>query len=326
MRVSLVRAVLLATGLGIGAVHAEPSQTGTAAIATAVEEAEKPAHVPASTPAKAPSILNRDAAQTPSGNALKPDTGPATSTAGAAAAAAAATATDSAPAAAAAGSAVVTAPPPPPAPTLLVAIDLTNQRMSVSENGKAKYTWSISSGREGYRTPTGTFRPSWMAKMWYSKQYDDAPMPHSVFFNRGIAVHATQSTGMLGRPASHGCIRLAPANAATFYKLVSTHGKGMTRIKVHGVAKDSTPVASRRKRPADEVAGGRGVRELPPYYAPGRYSGRQRYSYSGYGNGGYNGGYGGPAPRYVYPGDQAPGYYRPARPYRGYAGPRSYYD
>lgn len=318
MSVSFVRAVLLATGLGIGAVHAEPSQTGTAAVAAAVAASTKPAPPLASSPA----IINRDAAPQSSGSALKPDAATAT------AAAAAAKTTDAPPAAATSEPVTAAAPPPPPPqPSLLVGIDLTRQRMTVSEHGKTKFTWPISSGREGYSTPTGTFRPSWMAKMWYSKQYDDAPMPHSVFFNGGIAVHATQSTGMLGRPASHGCIRLSPANAATFYKLVSTHGKAMTRIKVHGAAPESAPVANRRKRPADEYAGGgRGARELQPYYASGRYYSRPRYSYSGYGSGSYGGGYGGPAPRYIYPGDAPPGYYRAVPSYRGYAGPRRYYD
>ena len=213
------------------------------------------------------------------------------------------------------------APPPPPPPSLLVDIDLTRQRMTVTEHGNVKHAWAISSGREGYRTPTGTFRPTWMAKMWYSKQYDDAPMPHSVFFNGGIAVHATQSTGMLGRPASHGCIRLAPPNAAAFYALVSSHGKAMTRIKVHGTAKDATPVAARRQ---GTRAGERyGARALPRYAPSSRYFAPPRYSYNSYG-----GGYGAPGPqRYVYPGDPVPYGYRTQRPlYRPYGGSRYYYD
>ena len=237
------------------------------------------AEVPAKSPAAAPSDgqLKPDAATIDAAQKSTATPSPAAEPA----APVAGTAAEPAPPAAAASSPAAEPAAPPPPPTLLVGIDLGSQRLTVTEHGKIKYTWPISSGREGYRTPTGTFRPSWMAQMWYSKQYDDAPMPHSVFFNGGIAVHATQSTGMLGRPASHGCIRLSPSNAATFYKLVSTHGKAMTRIKVHGTAKDSTPMASRQKRPADQFASSRGVRELPPYYASGRYSGRQRYSYSG---------------------------------------------
>lgn len=121
-------------------------------------------------------------------------------------------------------------------PSLTVAINLSNQRMTVSENGKVLHNWAISSGREGYRTPAGTYRPQWMSRMHYSKKYDNAPMPHSVFYHRGYAIHATYATGSLGRPASHGCIRLAPAHAKTFYHLVEQHGKGRTRISLNGVA------------------------------------------------------------------------------------------
>ena len=158
--------------------------------------------------------------------------------------------------------------------------------------------------------------------MWFSKQYDDAPMPHSVFFNGGIAVHGTQATGMLGRPASHGCIRLAPSNAAALYAMVSAHGKPMTRIKVHGTAKDTTPVAARRQpRPGAENS--YAVRAVPKYAPTSRYYASPRYSYNTYG-GGYGSGNG---PRFVYPGDAPPYGYRPARPlYRPYGGSRYYYD
>ena len=140
-------------------------------------------------------------------------------------------------------------PAPPPQPTMKVSVDLKTQRMTVSEYGAAKYTWPISSGTEEFPTPRGTFRPQWTAKMWYSKKYDNAPMPHAVFINGGVAVHATYHTRSLGRPASHGCIRLAPANAATFYKLVHKHGLKMTRVSVYGTPEYSAPaVASRSER------------------------------------------------------------------------------
>lgn len=148
--------------------------------------------------------------------------------------------------------AVTPPPPPPPAePTLTVDINLSTQRMTVSENGMAKFTWPISSARAGYRTPTGTYKPTWMSKMWYSRQYDMAPMPHAVFFSGGVAIHATYATGMLGNPASHGCVRLAPKNAATFYSLVNRHGKNLTRISVHGVPRSNGPAmaSNRRKGP-----------------------------------------------------------------------------
>ena len=121
---------------------------------------------------------------------------------------------------------------PAEAATVEARISLSNQRMYVSVNGVRKYTWAVSTARPGYRTPTGTFRPQWLAKMHYSSKYDNAPMPHSVFFHGGYAIHGTTAVGSLGRPASHGCVRLAPGNAATLYALVTKYGMGNTRVIV----------------------------------------------------------------------------------------------
>lgn len=153
-----------------------------------------------------------------------------------------------APAAAAAKAAEPAAPLPPP--TLTVSIDLASQNMTVSENGSVKYSWAISSGTAQFPTPRGTFRPQWTAKMWYSRKYDMAPMPHSVFIHGGVAVHATQHLSALGRPASHGCIRLAPGNARTFYNLVHRHGLKMTRVAIHGTPKYGAPAIASRKKVA----------------------------------------------------------------------------
>lgn len=125
--------------------------------------------------------------------------------------------------------------PPKPAITLQAKIDLTRQTLTVSEHGKVVGSWKISSGVSAeFATPRGVFAPEWMSKMWYSKKYDDAPMPHAVFFKGGAAIHATQAVGRLGTPASHGCVRLAPGNAETFYKLVQRHGIPHTQISVYG--------------------------------------------------------------------------------------------
>lgn len=126
------------------------------------------------------------------------------------------------------------AKPKPLPPTLIARINLTTQTMVVQAGGKIIHSWKVSSGAPGYATPPGTFKPGWMAKMWHSRQYDNAPMPYSVFFNGGIAVHGTMHPGSLGRAASHGCVRLATSNAERFYKLVSSHGMAQTRIVVHG--------------------------------------------------------------------------------------------
>jgi len=138
---------------------------------------------------------------------------------------------------------------PKPEATLTIDIDLTRQRMTVSEYGSQIGSWAISSGAEGHRSPTGTYRPLWLARMWYSKKYDNAPMPHAVFFSGGVALHATQSVGMLGHPASHGCIRQSPANAATTYRLVEKHGNAHTRIFVHGSPHDDEPRMARKSPP-----------------------------------------------------------------------------
>jgi lipoprotein-anchoring transpeptidase ErfK/SrfK len=127
------------------------------------------------------------------------------------------------------------APTPPPVPvTLVLAADLKAQLLTVEENGEVVYVWPISSGRAGYATKTGTFRPLWTSRMHYSRQYDLSPMPHAVFFNKGAAFHGTREVRYLGRPASHGCIRLAPANAARLYSLVHQHGLYQTKVVVHG--------------------------------------------------------------------------------------------
>lgn len=141
-------------------------------------------------------------------------------------------------------------PPRPLPPSLIARVNLTTQQMTVHANGKLIHAWKISSGRDGYDTPVGTFKPDWMAKLWLSRQYDDAPMPHAVFFKDGAAIHATTAVGALGSPASHGCVRLAPANAETFYKLVARHGLAMTRIAVSGKAPSRPePAVARRERP-----------------------------------------------------------------------------
>jgi hypothetical protein len=118
--------------------------------------------------------------------------------------------------------------------------------MVVSVNGEARYSWPISSGTAQYPTPTGSFRPEWTSKMWYSRKYDWAPMPNAVFISGGVAVHGTYHTGALGSPASHGCIRLSVANAKTFYNLVERHGLKMTRVTVFGTPKWRGPAMANR--------------------------------------------------------------------------------
>ena len=111
-------------------------------------------------------------------------------------------------------------------------IDVSNQTMTVSHYGRVMYTWKVSTARQGYFTPRGTYRPTRMHRMWYSRKYDMSPMPYAVFYRGGYAVHGTGAVKQLGRPASHGCVRLHTANAATFYSLVKQIGPKNTRISI----------------------------------------------------------------------------------------------
>ena len=118
---------------------------------------------------------------------------------------------------------------------VMVSIDKTTQQMSVFVDGVQTYDWPVSTGRSGYDTPTGTHVASSMNEIWYSKQWDNAPMPHSIFFTKnGHAIHGTQEIGKLGTAASHGCVRLAPENAETLYRLVEENGLESTQVVLAG--------------------------------------------------------------------------------------------
>jgi lipoprotein-anchoring transpeptidase ErfK/SrfK len=116
---------------------------------------------------------------------------------------------------------------------VLVQIDRASQRMLVQVDGVPTHLWSVSTGRGGFGTPSGRFRPQWMAQSWFSTRYYGSPMPHSIFFHKGYAIHGTNYISRLGRPASHGCVRLHPGAAATLFALVQRHGMASTSILVH---------------------------------------------------------------------------------------------
>lgn len=113
-----------------------------------------------------------------------------------------------------------------------VVVDIASQRMNIYADGKRYYRWKVSTGTWKYPTPRGYYRPQYLIKMHYSKKYDDAPMPHSVFFRGGYAIHGTTSTSRLGRRASHGCIRLHPSNAKKLFGIIKNHGKHNVSIVV----------------------------------------------------------------------------------------------
>ncbi|MCY1463034.1 L,D-transpeptidase catalytic domain [compost metagenome] len=104
--------------------------------------------------------------------------------------------------------------------------------MHVIIDGRSAFVWKVSTAGRGYVTPRGSYKPTRMHEMWYSKKYDNAPMPHSIFFNGGYAVHATNHISRLGRPASHGCVRLHPDNAADLYQLVQAYRPSNTSIQI----------------------------------------------------------------------------------------------
>jgi hypothetical protein len=129
---------------------------------------------------------------------------------------------------------------------VVVTVDKSAQHLTVSVNGMTRYSWPVSTARWGYRTPVGSYRPERLERQWYSRKYDWSPMPHSIFFSGGYAIHGSYEVSRLGSPASHGCIRLAPANAATLFSLVQANYSD-TRIVITGG--DGPPaMVSRRSR------------------------------------------------------------------------------
>ena len=117
---------------------------------------------------------------------------------------------------------------------VLINVDKTSQQMTVSVDGAPRYHFTVSTGRPGLGTPSGTFHPQRMEPTWFSKEYYNSPMPHSIFFHGGFAIHGSYEISRLGGPASHGCVRLHPANAATLFALVGREGMGATTIVISG--------------------------------------------------------------------------------------------
>ncbi len=129
--------------------------------------------------------------------------------------------------------AAVLAVAPAKASTIVAHVDISEQRMQVFVNGWPRYSWPVSTARNGYITPVGNYKAQRLAEMWYSRKYDNSPMPHSIFFKGGYAIHGTGYIKNLGKPASHGCVRLHPDNATTLFSLVKD--KGMENMQVEVV-------------------------------------------------------------------------------------------
>jgi len=116
-----------------------------------------------------------------------------------------------------------------------IVVDKSAQQMTVSVDGVQRYTWPVSSGNPSHETPNGSFRTFRMEEDHYSKEFDDAPMPNSIFFTKqGHAIHGTDAVNRLGTPASHGCVRLSRANALKLWDLVKTEGLLNTTVTLTG--------------------------------------------------------------------------------------------
>ena len=173
---------------------------------------------------------------------------------------------------------------------LLIKVDKSAQRMTIAVNGKQLYDWPVSTGGSGYDTPSGTFRPFRMEIDHHSDEWDNAPMPYSIFFTKtGDAVHGTYEQRSLVRAVSHGCVRLSVKNAATLWKLVKQEKMANTTVTLSGKVRDAAPspaVANSRPMPlgADDPRYGvpppqyqQGYDDQPQYDDQPRYADQPRY-------------------------------------------------
>jgi lipoprotein-anchoring transpeptidase ErfK/SrfK len=141
------------------------------------------------------------------------------------------------------------------ASTILINIDKTKQQMTVFLDGVESYNWPVSTGKAGYSTPSGTFTATSMNEIWYSKEWDNAPMPHAIFFMKdGHAIHGSYEVKNLGKPASHGCVRISPENAATLYALVEKTGLKNTQVVLAGDPWGGEGKVARKIRAKGKVA------------------------------------------------------------------------
>ena len=215
-----------------------------------------------------------------------------------------------------------------------ITIDKSSQTMTVSVDGSERYSWPVSTGRPGYETPSGTFRPNRMDADHFSQEWDNAPMPHSIFFDmHGHAVHGFFDVKHLGLAVSHGCVRLAPPNAAILFDLVKAQGMANTAVTVFGRTPGGNGQEIARRSPDQEtVYSGYGQQPYNGQQQPYGQSGYNQYGQSqngfppqppayGYERPAYNQSYGGQPyygqqqPNYGQPSYQQPQYGRQYPPY-----------
>jgi len=195
----------------------------------------------------------------------------------------------------------------PASAVVLITINKSTQQMTVEVDGALRWTWPVSTGQLAYDTPSGRYTAFRMEADHFSKEWDDAPMPHSIFFTQqGHAIHGYLNTRNIGSPASHGCVRLEPENAAKLYALVQQQGLPNTKVVLTGdvrlaLARRGLPQS---RDPNESTAARQPVDARPYGYGTG-YDNRQPVF-------GYR-----PAPSYY---QASPGYpsYAPQYPYAGY--------
>lgn len=197
---------------------------------------------------------------------------------------------------------------------VLITVDKSIQQMTVEVDGRPLHQWPVSTGRGArYDTPSGKFRAFRMERDHFSKEWDDAPMPHSIFFTqKGHAIHGSFDVKRLGTPASHGCVRLAPENAKTLFELVEQEGVLNTTVVLTGVPPSGAPAVARRRVPSefDEP------QNIQPQYGEPQFAPRYGSNQPVYGNPYYG------QPQYVQPQYVQPRYGQPQHAQPQYVQPQ----
>lgn len=187
---------------------------------------------------------------------------------------------------------------------ILISINQGTQHMLVTVDGVTRYDWPVSTGRAGHGTPNGVFKVNRLDAQHYSKEYEDAYMPDSMFFDlNGHAIHGFNDIPHLGMAVSHGCVRLAPANAAVLFNLVKQEGLANTTVQISGRIPSHYPLVARQQAPTQEASADDQPTQIAPqgYAAPGY--GRPAYGQPAYGQ-----------PAYAQPAYGQPAYSQPEPP------------
>jgi hypothetical protein len=200
---------------------------------------------------------------------------------------------------------------------VVVNVDKNAQRMTVSVDGATRYEWPVSTGRIGYDTPNGSFKVNRMDAEHLSQEWDNAPMPHSMFFDmRGHAIHGFFDVKHLGLPVSHGCVRISPEHAAALFELVKAEGMNATTVIISGNTPASATYVAQRRPPANV---GQPTQLVPPYEQPPQPYDQQQQAQDQ-----AQGGYGQPAQQYY--AQQPQQYYaQPQQQYYGQVQQQPYY-